>query len=128
LTNKTAPDLFDDSPSDQTDALAQRKAAFTVQTRTFHETLSRIQVALRAQADALVVSGLIPADAPRAVPGDKEEITNGGLGGLDVGFLNGRAKDVAIRKEGELVSEVKRLVETIVKGKEEDMVSDEMVE
>lgn len=69
--------------------------------------------------DALQDAGLIPEKTPKAIPGVKEEITNGGLGGLDVGFLNSRARDVGIGKEGELVAEARRLAEKIV-NKERD--------
>jgi hypothetical protein len=111
-----------------------RKTAFIAQTRTFHETLQRIEKGLLAQANALEDTGLIPAYTPKTVPGEKDEITNGGLGNLDVGFLNGRARDVAIGKEGKLVAEARRVAERILNGKEgeegdeEEADGDEMEE
>ena len=45
-------------------------------------------------------------------------VTNGGLGDLDVGWLNSRAKDVGAGKERELVKELRELLEYYKKVKE----------
>ena len=45
-------------------------------------------------------------------------VINGGLGDLDVGWLNSRAKDVGAGKERELVKELRELLEYYKKEKE----------
>jgi hypothetical protein len=87
-----------------------------------------VQIDLLAQVDALQNAGLIPEKTPKVTPGNKEDFTNGGLGGLDVGFLNGRARDVGIGKEGELVAEARKLAEKIVNGNKREANGEDMME
>lgn len=47
-----------------------------------------------------------------------EEITNEGLGNLDVGYLNSRTRDVGLAKERELVGEMKVILERMVERQE----------
>jgi hypothetical protein len=102
----------------------QRKEAFTEHTRAFYTTLQAIVARLRRQTYALEEAGIIAAEAPNAlVPGanrgqaggapakESEKITNGGLGNLDIGWLNSRGNNVGAEKENELVEEAKKLLE-----------------
>ena len=73
---------------------------------------------LNEEADALVEAKLLPERAPRkGVLGDN--ITNEGLGNLDVGYLNSRTRDVGLAKEAELVKEMKTVLERVVERKEQ---------
>lgn len=79
------------------------------------------------QVDALLEAGLLAEKTPKVKPG-REEVTNGGLGELDVGYLNSRARDVGLVKEGELVAEARRLAEKILNGKKSDTDGDDEME
>jgi hypothetical protein len=118
LTNNPAPDLL---PST---SIEDRKEAFATYDRAFHRALYKVQEELMWQVDVLQEAGLLVEKTPKV----KEEITNGGLGGLDVGYLNSRARDVGIVKEGELVAEARKLAEKIVKGKKGETGGDDVME
>lgn len=66
---------------------------------------------------ARVSAGIVgPAqEAEREAP-----VTNGGLGNLDVGWLNSRGEGVERGKEGELVEEVRELLEGVVERRKRD--------
>ena len=53
-----------------------------------------------------------PATASLAEP---ERITNGGLGNLDVGWLNSRGNKVGVEKEAELMKEARELAEQVLR-------------
>lgn len=67
---------------------------------------------------------MIPAKAEKVEQAQQQreggasaEVKNGGLGDLDVGWLNARTRDVGVGKAGELVAEARRRFEE--RGKSE---------
>ena len=107
------------------DKLAPRKAAFSQHARAFYTTLHEVLQGLRQQTDALVQAGLLPDEAPKKAQ-FTQDITNLGLGNLDIGYLNSRTRDVGLAKEAELVKEARQLLETFVKDDEQKETSDAM--
>lgn len=101
---------------DNSDPLAARKRAFLSHVRTYYTTLRRLKDDLHVEVNALSEAGLLDSNLDSSVLGPG--ITNGGLGDLDIGWLNSRAKDVALGKEKELVSELRDLLEYFNKEKE----------
>lgn len=75
----------------------------------------------------LLEAGLLIEKTPKVKPG-REEVTNGGLGTLDVGYLNSRAKDVGLVKEGELIAEALKLAEKVVDVKQGTVEEDDAME
>lgn len=110
--------------------IEQRRDVFKEQTKAYYTTLQAIVARLRRQAYALEEAGIIPAEAhttlystaqrsqsANATAEKSERITNGGLGNLDVGWLNSRGNKVGAEKEDELVQEAKELLEeTLARG------------
>lgn len=109
---------------DNAACVEQRKAAFADHAKAYYTTLQAIIARLRRQAYALEEAGIIAAEAPNksatstnksqagAAPArGTEKITNGGLGSLDVGWLNSRGNKVGAEKESELMEEAKKLLE-----------------
>ncbi|KAF2723434.1 hypothetical protein K431DRAFT_22238 [Polychaeton citri CBS 116435] len=101
--------------------LEDRKQAFQTNTKAYYETLQAVIARLRRQAYALEEAGIIASKAPtlsgKAGVGSSqvdERITNGGLGNLDVGWLNSRGNKVGAEKERELVLEAKELAEKVI--------------
>ena len=121
LTQNPSPGII---PSN---SYKSRSDAFKVHDEAFHTHLKKIQDDLLDQVDELQEEGLIVEKLPKAKP-EEGEPTNGGLGGLDVGYLNSRARDVGIGKEGELVAEALKLAEKIVKGKKNEIDGDDVME
>lgn len=134
--NKTADRDEDTQMAEDSNniSLEERKSAFSQHTEAYYTGLQSVVARLRRQAYALEEAGIIAAEAPalasssqqrqtapsigpgRAQPAaahsqDAERITNGGLGNLDVGWLNSRGNKVGAEKESELVEEAKRLLE-----------------
>ncbi|EOD51293.1 putative casein kinase substrate phosphoprotein pp28 protein [Neofusicoccum parvum UCRNP2] len=104
-----------DSPS-SADPLAARKEAYSAHTQTYFTLVRQIQDNLMREVGALEDAGVIPAKAEkveRAAQTQREgaEVKNGGLGELDVGWLNARTRDVGVGKAGELVAEARRRLE-----------------
>ena len=107
-------DEMDVENGDSNATLEQRKAAFAEHTKTYYTTLQAIVARLRRQAYALEEAGIIDAEAASKASASatgSERITNGGLGNLDVGWLNSRGNKVGAEKENELVEETKKLLE-----------------
>jgi hypothetical protein len=77
-----------------------------------------------AQVSALENADLIPTEASKVVEYGSG-ITNAGLGGLDVGYLNSRVRDVGLSKERELVKEARGIVEGYVEKRDEMVISEE---
>ena len=113
-------------------SLQDRKDAFTEHTQGYFTHIQAVVARLRRHAYALEEAGIITAEAPvvglteqqkqaaaaqaqQRAPvvavAEPERITNGGLGTLDVGYLNSRGNKVATEKESELIGEVKKLLE-----------------
>ncbi|KAG8630805.1 hypothetical protein KVT40_002424 [Elsinoe batatas] len=124
-------------------SLDAAKQAFTTNAKTYFTTLQSVMARLRRQAYALEEAGIISAEAPilasassgpagriRAQGGpmgqktqtEEERLTNGGLGGLDVAWLNSRVGKGGLEKEGEVLGEAKGLVEDALRGKREGEV------
>lgn len=143
LTNrpiKSASD--DDEDTNMTDAEAKdtveaHKEAFTAHTTDYYTLLQSITARLRRDVYALEEAKIIAAEAPKpgrtsqqtqaagppargpaGVPGQKQpeedRITNGGLGGLDVGWLNSRGNRVGAEKEVEFIDEAKSMLEKVL--------------
>jgi len=56
----------------------------------------------------------VTATNPRQTMDEAERITNGGLGNLDVGYLNSRGNRVGVEKEAELVADARKMLEKVV--------------
>lgn len=66
---------------------------------------------------------LIPLKRPtRVTAAGDEEITNGGLGNFDVGWLNSRSDNVGRKKESQMWAEVRTMLEQ--KGSNDAAASD----
>lgn len=149
---QTTPDAKGDSDDDSandseienpTNPLTAAKATFSTHNTAYLHELQSIEARLRRQAYALEEAGIILPTAPvldtgpiSNVPGPQSnvppqkkkevmQVTNGGLGKFDVGWLNSRRDEVGKRKEGELWREARVLVEGFEgreagKGGEED--------
>lgn len=68
--------------------------------------MNTISQSLFAQVRALEEAGLIQRDGQ-----SDSDATNGGLGNLDVAWLNERARDVGRSREQELIKEIRRELE-----------------
>jgi hypothetical protein len=77
-----------------------------------------VTTSLNEEADALVEAKLLPEKTAKRQLGDN--ITNEGLGNLDVGYLNSRTRDVGLAKEAELVKEMKAVLQRVVERKEKE--------
>ena len=117
------------SPNPQGDngSIDARKEAFEEQSKAAYIGIQAFTARMRRQAYALEEAGIIAAQAPtlssaagsqQQAPGrpaavtgaEAERITNGGLGKLDVGWLNSRGNKVGAEKEAELLQEAKELL------------------
>ncbi|WPG97412.1 Hypothetical protein R9X50_00018700 [Acrodontium crateriforme] len=144
LTNRPLTSGDQDSEMDNgiksDDNLEARKEIFTNNVQTYYNGLQAIVARLRRQVYALEEAGIIEAEPPSFTPAapsrpqqspvnvpsasggaasassaEGERITNGGLGNLDVGYLNSRGNKVGTVKEAELVQDAKALLEQIVR-------------
>lgn len=120
--------------SDDQTTIDDRKAAFTNHAEAYYTSLQSLTARLRRQAYALEEAGIVSAEAPGlpsssqqrqnapvvgsgrpqsgVVPSQEpERVTNGGLGNLDVGWLNSRGNKVGVEKENELIREARKLLE-----------------
>ncbi|KAF2429606.1 hypothetical protein EJ08DRAFT_270188 [Tothia fuscella] len=105
--------LTNTTPENPNPTITARKATFTTQTQTFYTTLHALRTSLLSQVSALEKAELISAYPPDEYGGG---IKNGGLGDLDIGYLNGRGRDVGVGKESEIVREGRVVLERIVRG------------
>ncbi|KAK5173181.1 uncharacterized protein LTR77_003303 [Saxophila tyrrhenica] len=119
-------------------SIDKRKQAFAENTQGYYTHLQAIVARLRRQAYALEEAGIIAPEASSlagsaqqrqsmssqgqqrgqataASVQETERITNGGLGNLDVGWLNSRGNKVGVEKESELIDEAKKLLEESLK-------------
>ncbi|KAK5126248.1 hypothetical protein LTR85_010483 [Meristemomyces frigidus] len=129
------------SVSEEESDMDARKANFEESSRAVFTGIQSVIAQLRRQAYALEEAGIIAAEAPtlsssaqqrqqqpNAVPGrggpaappqaEPERITNGGLGNLDVGWLNSRGNKVGAEKEAELMEEAKELAQKVLQEKQ----------
>ncbi|KAF2144557.1 uncharacterized protein K452DRAFT_316531 [Aplosporella prunicola CBS 121167] len=101
------------------DALQARKDAFSTHTAEYFQKLKMIGERLNDEAQALADAGVIPATAEKldeqAASGN---IKNGGMGELDIGWLNARAKDPGVEKALELFDEAEERLKIRVEERE----------
>jgi hypothetical protein len=119
------------APRDDSDgtSLDQQKKAFNESTSQYFSLLSSIDVRLRRQIYALEEAGIISGDfgpthrqvdvANLPVPGMQapRDRQAGGLGGLDVGWLNGRNDNVGKEMEAELWQQARSLISELEEEK-----------
>ena len=114
----------DATAGDEPGPFSANKQVFKDNYDAFLEILNEVSTALNDEADALVDAGLLPEKPPRkGVLG--ADITNEGLGNLDVGYLNSRTRDVGLVKERELVGEMKAILEKMVQRQEKEAAGDD---
>jgi hypothetical protein len=127
-------------------SIEQQKEAFTAATSQYFSLLSSLDVRLRRQIYALEEAQILPKDASTKEPrnsqasslgfpgmgstanmplptqygGGKGPITGGGLGNLDIGWLNSRNDNVGKEKEAELWEDALRIVQRLEEGKLEN--------
>jgi len=117
--------------------LDARKSVFEKQSIAMFTLLQSATAKLRRQVYALEEAGIIAAEAPtlaanaqqrqqpanamagRGGPAAQQQaepgrITNGGLGNMDVGWLNSRGNKVGAEKEAELMEEAKDLAQQVL--------------
>ncbi len=140
LTKPTASAPTEGLPS-QPIPKEQRQESFTVATSQYFTLLSSVDVNLRRQIYALEEAEILPAEAVTkepptslAVPsaahahsqnaslsriggGNKVVIVGGGLGNLDVGWLNSRKDNVGKELNAELWKEAERFVHKLEERK-----------
>lgn len=123
LTKQTSHSIEQDAT--QSSTIDQQKKLFGNATAQYFSLLSSVDVRLRRQIYALKDAEILPAEAASresraqlanhpqnatmaSVPNAKQ---TGGLGNLDVGWLNSRNDNVGKEMEAELWEQVSRLVE-----------------
>ncbi|KAL8708218.1 MAG: hypothetical protein Q9220_006888 [cf. Caloplaca sp. 1 TL-2023] len=132
---------YQDVQDSQDLSIEGRKADFVATSSQYFSLLSSIDVRLRRQIAALEDADIIPAEAamrertanpdPSTGPmtisnaslsrqgmGGKDAVLNGGLGNLDVGWLNSRNNNVEKETEAELWEEAHRMVQAELKARE----------
>ena len=131
-------------------AIEQQKENFRQAASQYFSLLSAVDVRLRRQIYALEEAEIIPAEAPPkeqpsslsipsafaafgnapAASSAKQMIPTkavgggGGLGSLDVGWLNSRNDDVGKEMEAELWAEAEHFIEALAKSKRPNVESD----
>lgn len=139
LTKPAASDSHEKSLT-QSSTIEQHKESFTNATAQYFSLLSSVDVRLRRQIHALKEAEILPtkvasregrakvavnpqiaamAYAPNAKQkgGNKGAVTGGGLGSLDVSWLNSRNDNVGEEMEAELWEEARRFVERLEEAK-----------
>jgi hypothetical protein len=140
LSNRPLPagvvDMNDAASNDSNDEKedAAHRKAFKAHTEGYFMTLQGICARLNRQAHALEEAGIIAADAPILTLADAgkgaaagptkpglvtaasegQRIKNGGLGNFDVGWLNSRGNKVGAEKEGEIMKELRAVMEKML--------------
>lgn len=109
------------------DKLASRHADFSEHILALNVSIKEVCQGLHKETDALVEAGLLPEAAPKK-GSFGVDVTNGGLGNLDIGYLNSRTRDTGLAKEAELVKELKSMLEKFVEEKIGKGDSDKMDE
>lgn len=121
---------------DEGQDLEQRKANFAAASSQYFATLSSIDDQLRRHITALEDAGILPSEAviqetrsapthaqtaspPSKQPATKPKstITNGGLGNIDIGWLNSRNDNVEKIMEAELWEQAQLLVQQTLRRK-----------
>lgn len=144
------PPGSDGSQDIQPQSMEQRKETFVAASSQYFSLLSSIDVRLRRQISALEDAKIVPSEAvakepqtsldvpatampmqnnnsPRAtVVSSREIITNGGLGNLDIGWLNSRNSSVEKKMEAELWTEAHDLVKKTLEAKGRNSDADDL--
>ncbi|PQE32680.1 mediator subunit Med11 protein [Rutstroemia sp. NJR-2017a WRK4] len=119
--------------SDQNMSPQERRQAFEAASNAYLRTLQSVDVRLRRQILGLEEADIIPADkiktkakgrpvggpvAPGQPSGNKaDEVTvDGGMGNLDIGWLNSRSGRVGRDMEAELWAKSRKFLEDLEKG------------
>ena len=143
----TQPQVEADAEGNEATGFADRKASFTAAASQYFNTLSSIDIHLRRQINALEEARIIPAETtaegiPNTLAGPlpnlntassnpaqvkqammrKGAITGGGLGSLDVGWLNSRNDKVGKEMEAELWEKAQQLVEAFETSKKDGTI------
>ncbi|KAK4960285.1 hypothetical protein LTR10_003179 [Elasticomyces elasticus] len=135
------------NPDEGGESMAARKATFDEHSKAAYTGVQAFQAKMRRQAYALEEAGIIAAEAPvirvksnqpqaqgaaagRGGPAaagaqvvEAERVTNGGLGNLDVGWLNSRGNKVAVEMESELLQEAKDLLKRELERKQTNLTT-----
>ncbi|PNS21375.1 hypothetical protein CAC42_1154 [Sphaceloma murrayae] len=123
LTGDPADSASQDHPREP--SLQSSKEAFTSNANTYFTTIQAIMARLRRQAYALEEAGILAAETPALSSGarvqgiEEERLVNGGLGNLDIAWLNSRVGGGGLEKESEVLEEAKNLAEEELKHKNE---------
>ncbi|KAL8721090.1 MAG: hypothetical protein Q9225_002162 [Loekoesia sp. 1 TL-2023] len=134
LKTLTVPALeSDEGQGDKAQDIEQRKQDFTASSSQYFSLLSSIDVRLRRQIAALEEAEIIPSEmtakesqastdisnsVAKISPPSKNTITNGGLGTLDVGWLNSRNDNIGTMMEAELWEKAQKLVQNRLANEE----------
>lgn len=142
LTNRPLTQADDeDGDEDMTDgqrtlSSSDRQEAFKRHTIAFYTGIQSVTARLRRNVYGLEEAGIIgpetstlqpsgesvrpPASGQPGRPPREEtlRITNGGMGNLDVGWLNSKGNKVAAEKESELMEEAKELLQDELRRKD----------
>ncbi|KAK5691275.1 hypothetical protein LTR17_025722 [Elasticomyces elasticus] len=134
------------NPDEGGESMAARKATFDEHSKAAYTGVQAFQAKMRRQAYALEEAGIIAAEAPvirvksnqpqaqgpaagRGGPAaagaqvvEAERVTNGGLGNLDVGWLNSRGNKVVVEMESELLQEAKELLQAELERKQTNLL------
>ncbi|KAI4238419.1 MAG: hypothetical protein LQ349_001138 [Xanthoria aureola] len=125
----------------QSQTMEERQQDFATASSRYFSLLSSIDVRLRRHISALEDAEIIPSeavakdsqssrDAPtvnmpmsnnllaRPVVSGRDAVTNGGMGNLDVGWLNSRNENVGRAMEANLWKEAHELLETTLEAKD----------
>ena len=130
-----------DGESSQSVSIEEQKELFTTATSQYFALLSSIDIGLRSQIKALKDADIIQKEAasrdsktsqavpvafaalgsaatqPKQAGGTRAAISDGGLGSLDVGWLNSRNDHIGKGMEAELWEEAQQFVEKLRKEK-----------
>lgn len=130
------PSRFDEdeemTTEDSTDRTAEgAKATYKKHVTDYYTSLQAVIARLRRQAYALEEAGIVASEAstlsnaparPAGAGQNAEQgrITNGGLGDLDIGWLNSRGNQGGMEKENEILIEAKEVLEELLKQDKEE--------
>lgn len=116
-SDKTAHQNDEDNTmqDDSRTTLEAKKEAFDEHTAAYFTHLQAVSARLRRQVYALEEAGIISSESTALgntrASGEQGRTINGGLGNLDVGWLNSRGNRVGAEKENEIVQEIKDLLQ-----------------
>ena len=113
----------------QPPSAVERQDAFKKHTTAFYTGVQSVTARLRRNVYGLEEAGIISGETsasqqsappPKLGGGQKPkedlpQITNGGMGNLDVGWLNSKGNKVGAEKESVLLLEVRELIEGVVR-------------